>query len=86
MSEIIVRDASLPSWYLETFQVIQRVEGRLRNAELELREAIEMTSLDERVRFELEGALDALQGIKGNLAVADMTARDVLDQMLSEIA
>lgn len=78
--------AEVPTWYLETFQVVQHVDGGLRNVELELREAIEAKDLDVRVRDEMQGVLDALHGIKGSLVLVDMTAREVLDQILSEAA
>jgi hypothetical protein len=77
---------SIPSWYLEIFQVVQHLDGGLRNAELELREALEIDSLDARVRAEMQGVLDAIHGIKGNLVLVDMTAREVLDQILSQAA
>jgi hypothetical protein len=38
------------------------------------------------VRIELQRLLDALRSVKGNLVLVDMTAREVLDEMLSEAA
>ena len=64
-SEKIPRIAGIPDWYLETFQVVQRIEGGLRNAELELRGAIEMDSLDERVRSEMQRVPTRLPGSSG---------------------
>jgi hypothetical protein len=86
MSEKIARDAKIPDWYLETFQAIQRIEGGLRNAENVLLEAMDTGSLDKRVRCEMQGVLDALHGIKGNLVLVDSAAREVLDQTLSDAA
>jgi hypothetical protein len=83
MTENRTEITSIPDWYLETFQVVQHLDGGLRNVELELREALEIDSLDARVRAEMQGVLDALHGIKGNLVLVDMTAREVLDQLLS---
>lgn len=85
-SEKIPRIAGIPDWYLETFQVVQRIEGGLRNAELELRGAIEMDSLDERVRSEMQSVLDALHCMKGNLVLVDMTAREAMDRILRAAA
>ena len=76
----------IPEWYLETFQVVQHIDGGLRNVEFELRDAIEMETLDERVRIQMQGVLDALHGIKGSLVLVDMTAREVLDQILLDAA
>lgn len=86
MSEKTPRTAGIPDWYLETFQVVQRIEGGLRNAELELRAAIEIDSLDEHVRSEMQSVLDALHSIKGNLVLVDMTAREVMDRILRAVA
>jgi len=86
MSEKTPRTAGIPDWYLETFQVVQRIEGGLRNAELELRGAIEIDSLDEHVRSEMQSVLDALHSIKGNLVLVDMTAREVMDRILRAVA
>lgn len=70
----------LPRWYLDTFAVVQHVDGGLRNVELEVRDALDMRALDERVRRELLGLLEALHTIKGNLVLVDMTARAVLEE------
>lgn len=86
MNENTNRVAGVPDWYRETFQVVQLIEGGMRNAELALRRTIEIDSLDERVRCEMQGALDALHGIKGNLALVNMTASAVLDEILSDAA
>lgn len=76
----------IPEWYLETFQAVQHIDGGLRSVELELRDAIEIKTLDERVRMQMQGVLEALHGIKGNLVLVDMTAREVLDQLLQDAA
>jgi len=86
MTEQTGTEVAIPKWYLDTFQVVQHIEGGLRNVELELRDAIEMETLDERVRTEMRGFLNALHGIKGSLVLVDMTAREVLDQILSDAA
>jgi hypothetical protein len=79
-------NTGIPQWYLETFEMVQHIDGGLRNVELELREAIELETLDERVRTEMRGFLKALHGIKGSLVLVDMTAREVLDQILADAA
>lgn len=86
MTEQTAQIAGIPEWYLETFQVVQHLDGGLRSAEMELREVIETEDLDERVRAEMQGVLEALHSIKGSLVLVDMTAREVLDQILSEAA
>ena len=86
MSEQTTDIVGIPDWYLETFEVVQHVDGGLRSAEMELREAIETEDLNERVRAEIQGVLEALHSIKGNLVLVDMTAREVLDQILSDAA
>ena len=86
MTEQTAEIVGIPEWYLETFQVVQHLDGGLRSAEMELREAIETVDLDERVRAEMESVLEALHSIKGRLVLVDMTAREVLDQILSEAA
>ena len=79
MSSNSPRNPDIPDWYLETFQVVQPIEGNLRSVEVEMRDAIEADSMDPRVRAEMQGVLDALHTIKGNLVLVDMTARKVLD-------
>ncbi len=86
MSEKFSPIAGIPNWYFQTFQVVQHIEGSLRNAEGELHEAIEMGGLDERVRNEMRGVVDAIHAIKGNLVLVDMTARERLDQILQDAA
>jgi hypothetical protein len=76
----------IPDWYLVTFEVVQRMDGSLRKVEAELVDALEMKSLHPSVRLEMLGLLDALHAIRGNLVLVDMTAREVLDEMLSKAA
>ncbi|MGA7981725.1 MAG: hypothetical protein WCA32_16065 [Chromatiaceae bacterium] len=76
----------IPNWYLETFKLVQLMDGGLRSVETELVDALQMTSMHPSVRVELQGLLDALRSVKGNLVLVDMTAREVLDEMLSEAA
>jgi hypothetical protein len=78
--------SEIPDWYLETFKVVQLMDGGLRRVETELVDALQMTSMHPSVRIELQRLLDALRSVKGNLVLVDMTAREVLDEMLSEAA
>lgn len=74
--------AGIPDWYLLTFETVQQVDGGLRKVEIDLRRALQMQSLDQTVRREMESVLDALHAIKGSLVLVDMTARDVLERSL----
>lgn len=71
---------SLPLWYLDTFRLVQQVDGGLRNVELTVREGLATAALDRRVRHELEGLLESLHTLQGSLVLVDMTARAVLEE------
>ena len=66
--------------------MVQHIGGGLRGVELELRDALEIETLDERLRIQMRAVLDAIHGIKGNLVLLDMRAREVLDQVLRDTA
>ena len=75
---------AIPELHLEAFQLVQRIDGGLRNAEPEHRGTIAMRPLDERVRVQMREVLDGIHGIEGSSALADTTALEVPDQILRE--
>jgi hypothetical protein len=81
-----IKAKSIPEWYLQTLQLVLQIDGGLRNLEVKLREAIDMKGMDQRVRAEMQGVLDSIHGIKGGLALVDMTAREELDRVLCNAA
>lgn len=77
---------SLPPWYLDTFKVVQQVDGGLRNVELTVQEGLATSALDRRVRRELEALLEGLHSLQGSLVLVDMTARAVLEEAGDRVA
>jgi hypothetical protein len=79
-------NTTIPLWYLTTFDALQHLDGGLRNLELEVRAVLRQEGLDNRVHRELLAVLDALHTVKGQLVLADMTARAVVDEALARAA
>ena len=86
MSKPPNRGPALPAWYLTTFETLQHIDGGLRNLELEVRAILRQDGLDERVRRELGALLEALHTVKGQVVLADMAARAVVDEALARAA
>lgn len=84
MEQKATDSTAIPGWYPATFRLVQQIEGSLRSLELKLHEAIEIDALDERVRAQMQVVLDALHMLKGNLVLVDMTAGEVLDQIMKD--
>lgn len=77
---------TIPVWYLTTFDALQHLDGGLRNLEMEVRAVLRQEGLDGRVRREIQAVLEALHTVKGQLVLADMTARAVVDETLVRAA
>lgn len=86
MSAARPANPAIPLWYLTTFDKLQHLDGGLRNLELELAALLRQDGLDHRVRRELQAVLEALHTVKGQLVLADMTARAVVDEALVRAA
>lgn len=75
--------ASLPDWYINTFESVQRIEGGLRNLELEVHQALETRPLDPTVRAELQGLLNSLRAMKGKAVLIDMAAHSAVERQVA---
>jgi hypothetical protein len=80
MGKAAVQAASVPDWYLSSFESVQKIEGGLRSVELEICRALDTRALDTLVRAELEGLLRAIRMMKGRAVLVDMAVRSALER------
>mgnify|MGYP001550332201 CR=1 FL=1 len=68
----------IPDWLLETVRVMGDVHRMSQSIDNQLRYAIELKGLDDRLCHELQYVRDALRAVKTGLSLMDMTARKVV--------
>jgi hypothetical protein len=75
---------AIPDWFLETVRVMQDTGHGVRRMDTQLRYAMGLRGLDERLRVEMQQLRDALGTVKVGLSVIDMIANQVLAEIALE--
>jgi len=73
---------AIPEWFLDTVRVLQHIDRSLRGIDTELRRAMRMRDLDQRLRDDLQYVRDAVGVVKTSLSVTDVTARQLLSELV----